>query len=185
MEVDGHILSMAYICRVGGEPHALGDIDAIISVPARVTYRAGAMTFMVGTEGAAPRTAVAPSTSFHATAANRDQAAGSFLAGSDASAIALALGKDITTSDDDISRVDTFGTIFLARADACCILAAVGIYCAARDGDIVDAAVLAAADAGTVAVDIFTFVVFVAVGIDDAACDSDVAAVTNKIVDAW
>jgi len=126
---------------------------------------------MVGTDGAAPGAAVAAGMRIHATAGNRDQTAGGILAGADARAIALALGPHLTAGDDDVSRIDTAGSKFLARADACRILTAVSLDVAARNGDVVDAGGLSAADACAVAV-----ALGVAVCADDAARDQDVAA---------
>ena len=68
-EVVGHSLHVGAIkWRVSPEPHALADVDTLPAGPAYVAVIVCAMVFVVGTDAAASRTAVAASLSFHITA---------------------------------------------------------------------------------------------------------------------
>ena len=95
MHIDGHILDVANIRRIGPKSHARANVDALPACPAYVAVIVCAMVFVVGTDAAAPRAAVAASMSVHATAGNSKYAEGGILASADASAVALALGKEI------------------------------------------------------------------------------------------
>ena len=96
MHIVGHSLDVANIRRVCPEPHALADVDAFPSGPAYVAaIRIRRVLRVIGTDAAAPRAAAAASMGVHATAGNPKHAEGGILASADASAVALALGKEI------------------------------------------------------------------------------------------
>ena len=83
----GHILDVANIWRVGPKSHALADVDALPACPA---YLAAILMFrVVGTDAAAPRTAVAAGMSVHTTAGDSKHAEGGILTSADANAVAL------------------------------------------------------------------------------------------------
>lgn len=87
-----HMLPVAIICRPGMEPHALADVDALPAVLARfaVLPIVVSVVFVEGTHGARPvATAVFVAMTMHSTAGNRDVAAISVLARTDACAIAI------------------------------------------------------------------------------------------------
>ena len=95
--VVGHILDVSNIWRVGPEPHARANVDALPACPAYVAVIVCAMAFVIGTDAAAPRTAVAASMSVHTTAGDSKYAEGGILASADASAIALAFSPYLAT----------------------------------------------------------------------------------------
>ena len=139
-----HILDVSNIWRVGPEPHARTDVDALPSCPA---YVAAILMFrVVGTDATAPRAAVAASMSVYTTAENPEHAEGGILASTDASAVALAFSPYLAAVDFNGSR-DDVTAVFLAGADACAILTAVGRDVATLDDNLVDAGSLSAADA--------------------------------------
>ena len=95
--VVGHILDVANIRRIGPKSHALADVDALPACPAYVAVIVCAMAFVIGTDAAAPRTAVAASMSVHTTAGNSKHAEGGILATANTSAVALAFSPYLAT----------------------------------------------------------------------------------------
>ena len=96
-EVVGHILDATNIWRIGPEPHARANVDALPAGPAYVAVIVCAMVFVIGTDAAAPRTAVAASMSVHTTAGNSKHAEGGILATANTSAVALAFSPYLAT----------------------------------------------------------------------------------------
>ena len=133
------------------------------------------MVFVVGTDAAAPRTAVAASMSVHTTAGDSKHAEGGILSTANTSAVALAFSPYLAAVDFNGSRVDVT-TVFLTGADARAILAAVGLDITALDDDGVDAGSLSATYTCAVAAVAAASVITVAICTDNAARNGDVAA---------